>query len=247
MDEFNFGKKIGWILCIVAVIVLFSGLSAHALLGGKITKYSADQVIIDSQGKVQHTGKIYVMPDKMRMDGFSTGGKGSIVIIFRRDKNIGWTLNPEKKLYMEKPFNEKDMEQATKNIIDSRNEKVLGAENVNGFKCTKKEIETTVEVMGYKRTEKTIVWISERLDMPLRTKSQDGSMTELRDIEEGSQDNKYFEIPKEYKKVSNMMELMGMDMSGYEEKPSKDAGEDKESDSGFPFKLPKKIKGLFGE
>jgi hypothetical protein len=247
MDEFNFGKKIGWILCIVAVIVLFSGLSAHALLGGKITKYSADQVIIDSQGKVQHTGKIYVMPDKMRMDSISPKGEGSIVMIFRRDKNIGWTLNPEKKLYMEKPFNEKEMEQASKKFIDSRNEKVLGTESVNGFKCTKKEIETTVDFMGFKRTTKTIVWISTKLDMPIRTKSQDGSMTELRNIKEGSPASKYFEIPKEYKKVSNMMELMGMDMSGQEEKPSKADGEDKESDSQFPFKLPKGIKGLFGK
>jgi len=247
MSVFYFGRRIGWILCFVAVMVLFSGLSAYALLGGKITKYTADQVIIDSKGKVQHTGKIYVMPDKMRMDGFSPGGEGSIVLIFRRDKNIGWTLNPEKKLYVEKPLNEKEMEQATKNIIDSRNEKVLGTENVNGFKCTKKEVETTVEFMGFKRTEKTIVWISNRLDMPIRTKSQDGSMTELRNIKEGSQASKYFEIPKEYKKVSNMMELMGMDRSGYEEKPSTDADEDKESGSSFPFKLPKKIKGLFGE
>ena len=247
MDEFNFGKKIGWILCIVAVIVLFSGLSAHALLGGKITKYSADQVIIDSQGKVQHAGKIYVMPDKMRMDGFSTGGKGSIVIIFRRDKNIGWTLNPEKKLYLERPFNEKEMEQATKKIINSRNEKVLGTETVNGFKCTKKEVETTVEFMGFKRTSKMIVWISNRLDMPIRTKTQDGSMTELRNIKEGSPAGKYFEIPKDYKKVSNMMELMGMDMSGHEEKPSKAAEEDEESGSQLPFKLPKGIKGLFGQ
>ena len=247
MGVFNFVKKIGWIPCFVAAMVLFSGLSAHALLGGKITKYAADQVIIDAKGKVQHTGKIYVMPDKMRMDGFSPKGEGNIVIIFRRDKNIGWTLNPEKKLYLEKPFNEKDMEQATKNIIDSRNEKVLGTENVNGFKCTKKEIETTVEFMGFKKTVKTIVWISNRLDMPIRTESQDGSMTELRNIKEGSQDGKYFEIPKEYKKASNMMELMGMDTSGYEEKPSKDAGEDKESDSSLPFKIPKGIKGLFGQ
>ncbi len=247
MGVFNFVKKIGWILCFVAVMMLFSGLSAHALLGGKITKYNADQVIIDSKGKVQHTGKIYVMPDKMRMDGFSPKGEGNIVLIFRRDKNIGWTLNPEKKLYVEKPFNEKEMEQATKNIIDSRNEKVLGTENVNGFKCTKKEIETNVEFMGFKKTVKTIVWISKRLDMPIRTKSQDGSMTELRNIKEGSQASKYFEIPKEYKKVSNMMELMGMDMSGYEEKPSKDAGEDKESGSSFPFKVPKGIKDLFGK
>jgi hypothetical protein len=247
MEIFYFGRRSGWILCFAAVVVLFSGLSAYALLGGKITKYTADQVIIDSKGEIQHQGKLYVMPDKMRMDGISPKGEGSIVMIFRRDKNIGWTLNPEKKLYMEKPFNEKEMEQATKKIIDSRNEKVLGTENVNGFKCTKKEVETTVEFMGFKRTTKTIVWISERLDMPIRTQSQDGSMTELRNIKEGSPASKYFEIPKEYKKVSNMMELMGMDMSGQEEKPSKADGEDKESDSQFPFKLPKGIKGLFGK
>jgi hypothetical protein len=168
-------------------------------------------------------------------------------MIFRRDKNIGWTLNPEKKLYMERPFNEKEMEQATKKIIDSRNEKVLGTEKVNGFKCTKKEVETTVEFMGFKRTVKTIVWMSKRLDMPIRTKSQDGSMTELKNIKKGSPSSKYFEIPKEYKKVSNMMELMGMDMSEHEKKPSKAAGEDKGSGSQFPFKLPKEIKGLFGK
>ena len=247
MGVFYFGRRIGWILCFVAVVVLFSGLSAYALLGGKITKYTADQVMIDAKGKIQHQGKLYVMPDKMRMDGISPKGEGSIVMIFRRDKNIGWTLNPEKKLYMEKPFNEKEMEQATKKIIDSKNEKVLGTENVNGFKCTTKEIETTVEFMGFKRTSKTILWISTRLDMPIRTKSQDGSMTELRNIKEGSPAGKYFEIPNEYKKASNMMELMGMDMSGHEEKPSKADGEDKESVSQFPFKVPKGIKGLFGQ
>lgn len=247
MGKLPLRRKIGWILCFVTVVVLFSGLSAYALSGGKITKYTADQVMIDSKGKVQHKGKIYVTPEKMRMDGISPKGEGSIVMIFRRDKNIGWTLNPEKKLYMERPYNEKEMEQATKKIIDSRNEKVLGTENVNGFKCTKKEVETTVEFMGYKKTVKTIVWMSKRLDMPVRTKSQDGSMTELRNIKKGSPASKYFEIPKEYKKVSNMMELMGMDMSEHEEKPSKAAGEDKESGSHFPFKLPKGIKGLFGE
>jgi len=241
------GRRIGWILCFAAVVALFSVLSAYALLGGKITKYTADQVMIDAKGKIRHQGKLYVMPDKMRMDSISPKGEGSIVMIFRRDKNIGWTLNPEKKLYVEKPFNEKEMEQASKKFIDSRNEKVLGTESVNGFKCTKKEIETTVDFMGFKRTTKTVVWISTKLDMPIRTKSQDGSMTELRNIKEGSPASKYFEIPKEYKKVSNMMELMGMDMSGHEEKPPKAAGEDEESGSQFPFKLPKGIKGLFGK
>jgi outer membrane lipoprotein-sorting protein len=247
MGIFYFGKRIGWILCFVAVMVLLSGLSAYALFGGKITKYTADQVMIDAKGKVQHTGKLYVMPDKMRMDGFSPKGEGNIVMIFRRDKNIGWTLNPEKKLYMERPFNEKEMEQAVRKFVDSKNEKVLGIENVNGFECTKKEVETTVSYMGYKRTSKSIVWISKKLDMPIRTQSQDGSIMELRNIKEGSPSGKYFEIPKDYQKASNMMELMGIDMSGHEEKPSKDAGEDKESDSKFPFKIPKGIKDLFGK
>ena len=247
MRVFYFGRRIGWVLCFVAVMVLFSGLSAYALFGGKITKYTADQVMIDSKGKVQHQGKLYVMPDKMRMDGISPKGEGSIVMIFRRDKNIGWTLNPEKKLYMERPFNEKEMEKATKKFVDSKNEKILGTENVNGFECTKKEVETTVSYMGYKSTSKSIVWLSKKLDMPIRTQSQDGSMTELRNIKEGSPSGKYFEIPKDYQKVSNMMELMGMDMSEHEEKPSKDAGEDKESGSQLPFKLPKGIKDLFGK
>jgi Domain of unknown function (DUF4412) len=247
MGVLYFERRIGWILCFVAVVVLFSGSSAYPLLGGKITKYTADQVTIDSKGTVQHKGKIYATPKKIRMDSISPRGEGSIVLIFRRDKNIGWTLNPEKKLYMERPLNEKEMEQATKKFIDSRNEKVLGTETVNGFKCTKKEVETTVEFMGFKRTVKSIVWISKRMDMPIRTKSQDGSITELRNIKKGSPASKFFEIPKEYKKVSNMMELMGVDMSERKEKPSKAAGEDKESDPQFPFKLPKGIKGLFGK
>jgi hypothetical protein len=247
MGVFNFGGRIGWILCFVALVVLFSGLSAHALLEGKIKEYTADQVSIDPNGKVQHEGKIYVTPDKIRMDGISPKGEGSIVMIFRRDKNIGWTLNPEKKLYMERPLNEKEMEQATKKFIDSRNEKVLGTGNVNGFKCTKKEVETTVEYMGFKRTVKTIVWMSTKLDMPIRTKSQDGSMTELRKIKKGTPASEYFEIPTGYKKVANMMELMGMDMSENKEKSSKAADEDEKSGSQLPFELPKGIKGLFGK
>jgi len=242
MDKISVGRRIGWIVCFVAVAIFFSGFYAHALLEGKITKYTADQVMIDSKGKVQHGGKIYVTPEKIRMDGISPGGQGNIVMIFRKDKNIGWTLNPDKKLFMERPLNEKEMEQATKKMIDSRNEKVLGTEKINGFSCTKKEVETTVELMGYKRTVKTIVWVSKRLDMPIRTKSQDGSITELRNIKEGTPANKYFEVPKEYKKVSNMFELMGMDMSGSGTKHSKPADNGKESGSQLPFKLPAGIK-----
>jgi hypothetical protein len=168
-------------------------------------------------------------------------------MIFRRDKNLGWTLNPDKKLYMERPLNEKEMEQATKKFIDSRSEKVLGTEKVNGFKCTKKEVETTVEFMGYKQTVKTIVWVSKRLDMPIRTKTQDGSITELRNIKEGVPAAKYFEVPGDYKKASNMMELMGVDMSERGNESPAAADDEDTSGSQFPFKLPKGIKLPFGK
>ena len=249
-----FGKKIRWILCFVAVAVLFSGLSAYAFWGGKITKFTADQVMIDANGNIRHEGKIYVAPNKMRIEGISPKGNGSMIMIYRKDKNIGWYLNPEKKLYLEKPFNEKEMERTAKQFVDSKNEKVLGTEYVNGFKCTKKEMETTVNFMGFKKTTKTIAWISTKLGMPIRTQSENGSKMELRNIKEGSPAGKYFEVPKDYKQVSNMMELLGINMeqpkserSKMEEpktESSKPSREDKDSGLHFPFKLPKGIKDL---
>ena len=250
-----FAKGIRWILCFIAVAVLFSAFPAYAFWGGKMTQFTADQVMIDANGKIRHEGKIYVAPNKMRIEGISPKGNGSMVMIYRKDKNIGWYLNPEKKLYLEKPFNEKEMKQTAAQFVDSKNEKVLGTEYVNGFKCTKKEMETTVNYMGFKKTTKTIAWISTKLGMPIRTKSEDGSMTELRNIKEGSPASKYFEVPKDYKQVSNMMELLGMNMGETKterskmEPPktesSKPEGEDKGSGFHLPFKLPKGVTDLF--
>ncbi|MGA8178794.1 MAG: DUF4412 domain-containing protein [Desulfobacterales bacterium] len=255
MSAYHFDRKIRWILCLVAVAVLFSGISAYAFWGGKITKFTADEVTIDANGKIQHEGKIYMMPTKLRIEGILPKGAGNMVWIFRRDKKIAWYLNPEKKLYFEKPLDEKEMERTAKKFVDSKNEKVLGTEYINGFECTKKEVDTTVSYMGYKSTSKSIAWISKKLDMPIRTQSQDGSMNELRNIKERSTSAKYFEVPNGYKQVSNMMELLGINMEEFKtkraktEEPaaegSKTAGENNESGSHFPFKIPKGLKDIF--
>ena len=241
----------------MAVAVLFSGISAYAFLEGKITKFTADEVMIDANGKVRHEGKIYMMPDKVRVEGILPKGEGStsIVWIFRRDKKIAWYLNPEKKLYMEKPFDEKEMERTTKKYVDSKNEKVLGTEYINGYECTKKEVVTTASFMGYTSTSKSIAWISKKLDVPIRTQSQDGSINELKNIKERSTSAKYFEVPNGYKQASNMLELMGINMEELKagnlktEEPKtespKPAEENKESGSRFPFKIPKGLKDLF--
>jgi len=257
MRVLYFGRRIQWILCFVAASVLFSGTSAHAFLTGKITKFTADEVMIDANGKIQHEGKIYVMPNKVRVEGIvPKGDEGmNMIWIFRRDKKIAWYLNSDKKLYMEKPLDEKEMEKYAKKYVDSKNEKVLGTEKINGYECTKKEVVTTTNFMGYKNTSKSIAWISKKLDMPIRTQSQDGSINELRNIKEHSTSAKYFEVPKDYKQVSNMMELIGINMGEFKtersktEEPktesSKAAEENKDSGLHLPFKLPKGITDIF--
>ena len=113
-----------------------------------------------------------------------------------------------------------------------KTEKDLGTETVNGFKCRKKSVEMVVEVMGFKTKSRSVVWISKKLDMPVRTRTEDGYVTELRNIKKGRQSKKLFEIPSGYKKVGNMMETF--------------AGSDEGSGGGvsLPKGLGDKLKGF---
>ncbi len=60
MSKYHIGRKIRWMLCFFATAVLFSGISTDASWGGKITKFTADQVMINAKGKILHEGKIYM-------------------------------------------------------------------------------------------------------------------------------------------------------------------------------------------
>ena len=98
-----------------------------------------------------------------------------------------------------------------------------------------KSVEMVVEVMGFKSKSRSVVWISKKLDMPIRTKMEDGRVTELRNIKKGRQSKKLFEVPGGYKKVGNMMETFS--------RPDK-----REEGESRGFSLPKglgdKLKGL---
>ncbi|HOO89187.1 MAG TPA: DUF4412 domain-containing protein [Syntrophales bacterium] len=226
---------IKWLLmCFLAVSVLF--VTAGSVYAAKITSFSADQVSIGPGGTVQHSGKMYVTPDKIRMEMRSPQGEGSMIVIMRRDSNLYWMLNPGEKKYFERPLDEKEWEQLAKGAIKSRTEKSLGNETINGYTCQKKDVETVVEVFGFKKKSRSTVWISEKLDLPIRTMTEDGHVTELRDIKKGGQPKQLFEAPGGYTKVGNMMELFaGSDR------------EEKKEDSGglaLPKGLTDKLKGL---
>jgi len=232
----NRGMNKRWMIacCIAVAVVLISAGPVSA----KIQNFSAEQVSLSSSGTVEHQGMVYVTPDTVRMDMRSPDGKGSMIVIMRRDLDLYWMINPVGKTYFERPLQEDEWKQMAKGMIKSETAKDLGTEVVNGYKCSKKEVETVVEIMGFKKKSRSVVWISKKLDLPIRTKTEDGHVTELRNIKKGEQPAELFKVPNGYQKVANMMALFaGSDTDG---------GEQEEGSTGFslPKNLGDKLKGL---
>jgi len=236
-------NKIGWFLCFILSIFLLNDSSAHAIWGGKITSFTADQVHISADGKIVANMKIYITPDKMRIDGMP-GCKEDLDIsmIYLKGEKIHYMINHTRKLFIKMPLDEEKMKQAIKSVETSENKKILGTEKVNGFKCIKKEIETTVKLMGFKQKTKTIVWVAKSLDMPIRTKMDDGAITELRNLKKGIPEDRYFQVPKGYKQAPNMMALIGMDLEDSLTEEKADDNIEKKEKKREPFKLPEGLK-----
>ena len=196
------------LLCVIHFIVLL-GFAVHCF-GDKVEEFSAEQVLLDPSGEIQHAGTLYVSTDKIRFEQLSAEGGGSMVIIFRKDLQVVRILMPEAKMYMENPLNEGDLQKAMQQIPENVKEVDLGAETINGFECRKKQIEGEVEIPGgQKQTFRSIVWVSERIGLPLRTQGEDGHVTELRNIKTGHQPGDLFEVPSGYTKAANILDAMG--------------------------------------
>jgi len=240
--------KIGF----VALFLVFTALPASAFFGGKIDRFSAEQVSIEPGGKSGVMGKIYVMPGLYRSENTVEQGGKTIINIFRKDRNISYMINPEDKTYLEMSFDEKKMQEAMGQFAQTEKEEILGTETVNGYKCTKKRTETTVSIFGLKKTVKTTFWVSDRFDVPLKTENSDGSITEMRNIREGKQPASLFEPPAGYRKVAGMMQLFGAPEGVSENNDQADKEPAKEGE-GFSLpksimdKLPKDFKFPFGD
>jgi hypothetical protein len=177
----------------------------------KVTNFTADQITMGADGKPVGQSKVYFSGSKMRMDDVMPQSGAKVVMIYRSDLKKNFMLNTDKKTYTERDLDEKEMTGAIMSMtpIKNRKEKTLGEETVSGYKCSKKEIEAEIEVMGYKKTSRSVIWQSPKFDLPLRTSSDSGHITELRNIREEKPAATLFEIPAGYSKVSDMMELLG--------------------------------------
>ena len=247
-QKFSALAKLGF----VAFFLLFTVLPAYALFGGKIERFSAEQVAIEPGGNPSVIGKIYAMPGMYRSETTVEKGGKTLVSIFRKDRNLSYLINPEDRTYLEMAFDEKKMEEALGQYAEAKKEEILGTETVNGYKCTKKRIETTVSFFGFEKTVETILWVSDRFDMPLRTQNSDGTVAEMRNIREGKQAAQLFEPPTGYRKVASMMELFGAPQ-GRSESGEASGKETEKPEGGFAFpksvmdKLPKDFKLPFGD
>lgn len=234
MEHQRIHKRIALAAALLGAFVL----AAAASGAEKVANFTADQVTIGPDGKTLATSRISVLGDtKYRIDGIMRESGNDIVSIMRRDLKKNWMLNLTKKTYVEQVFDEKELEKLAGSVKSSQSEKILGEESVSGYPCTKKEIVSEFQVMGMKQKSRMLVWQSPRFDMPLRTRGEDGHLTELRNIKEGAPPAALFELPAGFTKVAGMMELIGeQDAADEEEEAPPAAGK-----AGAP-KLPPGVK-----
>ena len=151
---------------------------SYALFGGKIEDFSADQVMISPDGKVMSTSKLYITKAAYRMDGLPMGGQGgmtqNLTILGFKKQNKQYIYNHDKKLFFESQLDENDMLEKMKSNENVDSEKVLGKEKVSGYKCVKKEVTTTMTMMGMKHTSTQILWQSDKFEFPLRIRMEEG-------------------------------------------------------------------------
>ena len=231
-------RKVG--VGVLAVLMLGFASTGFAQ---KVTDFTADQVTMGADGRTVAQSKVYFSGGKMRMDDAMPQSGAKLIMIYRSDLKKNFMLNADKKTYTERELDEKDMSGAIMSMapVKNRKEKILGEETVNGYRCTKKEIEAEIEVMGFKNTSHSVVWQSPKFDLPLRTRSDSGHVTELRNIQEGKPSVDLFEVPAGYSKVSDMMELLGDERPKGGRRP-KSPSKGKEGGSSFPTELPPGIK-----
>jgi hypothetical protein len=237
-------KKVsGWavLMCLILALPLIVSSTAWA---EKIQPYSADQYVIHN-GKEQKVGSIYVSKDKMRMEHSMPGEMEQMVIITRQDKKLTWTVFPEKKKYIESSLTEENMKMSAAfgspaNMKVKTSEESLGFETISGYKCEKKRISSTMDMMGTQVTSRSTIWMSEDLNFPIRTEAEGGEITELRNIKEGSQKDSLFEIPSGLTKAADIMEVMNEGVQDEEDS-------EEEAQPAMPQEMPEEMRKMIEE
>ena len=179
----------------VAVVTLAAGCGGPI---GPITSFSADHVTV-SPGQPELIGRVFVAPQKVRV------GRVPMVYILREDLGVMWMMVPERKVYHEMPRDEAPLDAMMREVSQEQIiAEELVTETVNGFLCRKLRIKTSVEILGTRHEGTAVVWTTPALAIPIRSKTEDGTVSELRELRPGTQPEELFEIPQGYEKTSKL-------------------------------------------
>ena len=196
--------------CMAAALVLAGAFWASTGAAQPITDYTADQVVTGAKGKVEQESKVTVSGDRIRLDRVRPADP-KMSFIFRRDAKQAVTINASKKVYFEGPLDEKAFAEAFGLPLAAKAERAAGEEAVSGFPGTKKEVDQEIDFKKAKKTVTSTVWSSDRLNLPLRVKTPENLVIELKNIKEGKVDASLFDAPKDFKKAAALKDVLPSD------------------------------------
>lgn len=210
-------RQISFFFTLTMVLALLNS-PAYAIFGEKVENFSAESYEKSPDGKEAVVGKLYWTPDAQRIDMDQMPGMGgpgapkmamTILVLKKQDKQ--YMYNHTKKLFFESSVDEDSLKSFSKELKDIQTEKVLENEKIEGYKCVKKEVVTSINVMGMTQKSKMIVWESDRFDFPLKQLDEDGGVSGMRNIKTGKPLAKVFKPLEGYTRVDNMMAVLGID------------------------------------
>lgn len=168
-------------------------------------EYSADRIIESEAGTF--TGKVYSAKDKERSE-IQTNGM-QMVMILRKDKQLGYMLMPAQRMYQQLDFSTAQKQSGGPDTEGVEITKV-GTESIEGHSATKYRMVLKDGTAG------GFMWITDdgipvKMDM-LSKSGKDKSRTTvtLTNLKIGAQDPQLFEVPADYKALPRMPNLPGL-------------------------------------
>ncbi|MBF0345045.1 MAG: hypothetical protein HQL06_12550 [Nitrospirae bacterium] len=184
------------------------------------------------------TMTVAYMDNKMRVENSLIKG---IVFINLNDQKKTVTLSNDTKSYLEQPFRQENPSPGDKNV---KVEKVkVGNETVNEHPCTKYNIvfylkdkpKTKYEGVSWEADDLggLIIKYEVKTTGTKRRGNPSSVKMELTNIKIGAADRSMFEVPKNYKRVNSMQDLMSIDIDDIR-KPDDGRGTQPDSGTGLP-------------
>ncbi len=204
---------------LVAAIFLLSG------VGIASADCTADYVTTSECKKIAE-GKIFIKGDLIRQEILNKEG-GTVIMIFRPDRNKVWILNPAEKKYMALPIDEKKKQFEKWSGEIEEKAKYLGTEKVSGLKCEKYEVTD--------KGRESHFWISKKFPFPVKFENET-VCTQFRNIKTKNFSKSVFEVPSGYQKMT-MPSFPGMgqkSMTPPQGEKQKTIGEKGEEKSAMP-------------